>query len=326
MKEEEIRPAKIFDEYLSLAKEDTKKFFATVESENINCPACGSKGSKAFVKNGFTYDSCVNCSSLFVNPRPVESAFLKYYTESESSKFWASTFYKVTADARRDKIWKPRAKLVYDILDCYGASKFSIIDIGGGFGIFAEEMQILTGTTPLVIEPGPDLADVCRKKSIPVIENFLENVTKEDLPHNSKAFVSFELFEHLHNPSSFLEQLKILMNPGDLFIFSTLSGTGLDIAVLWSDSKSVSPPHHLNFLNPYSIRLLLDRLGFEILEITTPGKLDINILENNQGLIKNHFWKNFIARASDLEKEKMQSAIAETNCSSHMMVVCRHKI
>ena len=186
-------------------------------------------------------------------------------------------------------------------------------------------MQILTGTTPLVIEPGPDLADVCRKKSIPVIENFLENVKNEDLPHNSKAFVSFELFEHLHNPSSFLEQLKILMNPGDLFIFSTLSGTGLDIAVLWSDSKSVSPPHHLNFLNPYSIRLLLDRLGFEILEITTPGKLDINILENNQGLIKNHFWKNFIARASDLEKEKMQSAIAETNCSSHMMVVCRHK-
>ena len=113
------------------------------------------------------------------------------------------------------------------------------------------------------------------------------------------------------------------MNSGDLFIFTTLSGTGVDIQALWKDSKSVSPPHHLNFLNPYSMRLLMGSVGFEPLKITTPGKLDIDILSNNHSQIKDRFWRTFISYASNSEKERLQSFIAETGLSSHMMVCCR---
>ena len=79
------------------------------------------------------------------------------------------------------------------------------------------------------------------------------------------------------------------LQSGDLFIFTTLSGTGVDIQALWQDSKSVMPPHHLNFLNPISVDVLLARLGFESLSITTPGKLDIDILANNFNLSKTAF-------------------------------------
>ena len=323
MKEEEIRPVKIFDEYLRLAKEDTQRYFGAEEREYSDCPACKTKGSLAFEKHGFSYEVCPNCLSLFVNPRPVESAFIKYYPESPSSKYWASTFYKETSEARRVKLWKPKAKLICDTLGRHDASQYALIDIGGGFGLFAEEIRELTSKAPLVIEPGPHLADVCREKLIPVIEKFLEQVDIEDLPFGPKAFVSFELFEHLHNPAAFLERLKILMSPGDLFIFTTLSGTGVDIQVLWEESKSVTPPHHLNFLNPRSIELLMDRLGLEILEITTPGKLDIDILVNNHSLIKDRFWQTFITKATEAEKEQWQVMISESGWSSHMMVVCR---
>ena len=80
-----------------------------------------------------------------------------------------------------------------------------------------------------------------------VIEKFLEQVSLVDLPDGPKAFVSFELFEHLHSPTAFLEHLEGLMTGGDLFFFTTLSGVGVDIQALWADSKSISPPHHLNF-------------------------------------------------------------------------------
>ena len=133
-----------------------------------------------------------------------------------------------------------------------------------------------------MIEPNPHFASVCREKSLQVIDKFLEDIEKEDLPSGSKAFVSFELFEHLHSPGGFLNQLEKIMIPGDLFLFTTLSGTGVDIQVLWEESKSVVPPHHLNFLNPQSIEILLDRVGLEVVEVTTPGKLDMDILNNNQ--------------------------------------------
>ena len=37
-----------------------------------------------------------------------------------------------------------------------------------------------------------------------------------DLPKINKTFVSFELFEHLHDPKIFLEILNNLMNSGDI--------------------------------------------------------------------------------------------------------------
>ena len=77
-----------------------------------------------------------------------------------------------------------------------------------------------------------------------------------------------------------LNSLFEIMNNGDMLIFTTLSGMGLDIQLLKENSKSVSPPHHLNFLNPKSVSNMLTEVGFSVLEITTPGKLDIDIVRN----------------------------------------------
>jgi len=113
------------------------------------------------------------------------------------------------------------------------------------------------------------------------------------------------------------------MSSGDIFLFTTLSGTGVDIMVLWGNSKSVMPPHHLNFFNPQSILLLLDRCGFDTVKVTTPGKLDIDIIANNQVHVEDRFWKTFVQRAGESEKQSMQDSIAANGWSSHMMVVCR---
>jgi SAM-dependent methyltransferase len=321
-KEEEIRPAGIFDEYLSLARIDCSTYFSNDERVRLSCPACNQPGEFAFDKNGFVYEHCSNCYTLFVSPRPLASAFSRYYTESESAKYWATTFYKKTAEARREKIWKPKAELIKNILQSHQMFSNLLIDIGGGYGVFAEVMRELAGYSVTVIEPSNYLADVCKQKGFNVIEKFLEEIQSNELPTSQKTFVSFELFEHLHDPGYFLQVLFSLMAKGDFFIFTTLSSSGVDIQALWQDSKAVSPPHHLNFFNPYSIRLLLERHAFNVLEISTPGKLDIDILEKNRTQIKDRFWRMFVDQASVEQKEKMQEFIAEQGISSHMMVVC----
>lgn len=323
MKEEDIRPKKIFDEYLALAEKDAEIYFKDALMQIGLCPACEKKGRIAFEKHGFTYELCQNCKTLYVNPRPESIAFTKYYTESESSKFWATTFYKETAEARVEKLWRPKALLINQKLESYGLSKSSVIDIGGGYGLFADEMSRLSGLSVTVIEPSPFLASACIGRGLPVIQKFLEGVEEIDLPYGLKVFVSFELFEHLHDPAKFLTHLNKIMSGGDYFIFTTLSGAGLDIQVLWEHSKSVMPPHHLNFFNPASIKLLLERIGFNCLEISTPGKLDIDILQNNQDLITDRFWKSFIETSTAQERSEWQDIIVKSDRSSHMMVICQ---
>ena len=113
------------------------------------------------------------------------------------------------------------------------------------------------------------------------------------------------------------------MNPNDLFVFTTLSSCGLDIQVLWEKSQSVSPPHHLNFFNPSSVKVFLENLGFLCIDITTPGKLDIDILANNKNNIKNRFWKTFIETTNEVQREMWQNTIRQSGMSSHMMIVCK---
>lgn len=323
MKEAEIRPQSIFDEYLRLARKDTVDYFSGVEKLPFPCPACGGDGEPAFAKNGFDYASCPGCRTLYVSPRPREEAFTRYYTESPSSKYWATTFYKETADARREKIWKPKASLIAELLAPHGLTDRHVLDIGGGYGIFAEEMKTHGPKSVVIIEPAPHLAKICREKGFGVIQKFLEQVVPADLPDGKKAFVSFELFEHLYSPKEFLVRLFSLMQPGDLFIFTTLSGLGVDIQVLWEKSKSVSPPHHLNFFNPESAELLLKRVGFEVLRRDTPGKLDLDIMANSVGDVEDRFWKNFLALADEATKARWQALISETGWSSHMMIAAR---
>lgn len=323
MNEEEIRPEKLFDELLRLNREDIVKYFDKSQYTKINCPACDKKGVFSFNKDGFNFDECSTCKTLYVSPRPDQESFNQYYTDSQSSKFWATTFYKATQENRRELLWKPKAKQIHDKIKKYLPKSELILDIGGGYGVFMEEFLKLTSINHLIIEPSKYLSEVCRNKNLNVLEKFLEDITPNELEVSVKTFVSFELFEHLHDPKLFLETLYNLMNKNDVFIFTTLSGMGVDIQALWEDSKSIAPPMHLNFFNPKSVEILLNKIGFEALDITTPGKLDIDIMKNNKHQIKDKFWKNFIEYSTVKEKDDMQNMISDNNLSSHMMIVCR---
>lgn len=317
--EEDIRPKKIFDKYLELAQED-KLFFEDSKRETINCPACGTVGKKTFSKHGFDYDECPNCKTIFVNPRPKAEEFFKYYRESKSSKYFAETFYKETASARRELLWKPKAELVNEILYNYLRNCKLIIDIGGGHGIFDEEFKKISNIPIKIIEPGPMAAEILREKGFDVIQSFLEEIPHDYFMCDAKAFVSFELFEHLHSCESFLNSIHKMMVADDLLIFTTLSGTGLDIQGLRENSNSISL-QHLNFFNPISVAVLGSKLGFKIKSISTPGKLDIDILLKNRDLIKNEKINSLLTKIEDENMCDWQEFIANNYLSSHMLVI-----
>ena len=322
MKEKDIRPRKIFDKFLHLTSLDIQKYFSKSKVK-INCVACGKKGKFSFKKEGFSYYECQKCKTLFVNPRPKKDSFENFYKRSSSIKFLSTNLYKKTERARKEKIFKPRAKMIFKILKKNKNKNYNCVDIGGGVGIFAKEISKLMKSEAIVIEPSPFLAKECKKKKLIVVQKFLEKVKKADLPIKRKVFTCFELIEHLHNPSKFIKNLAKLMSKKDLFIFTTLSGTGTDILALWNNSKAIIPPHHINFFNPKSIVIFLKKNKFKILNISTPGKLDINILENEKKRIKDRFWKTFVYLAGKTDKLKMQKLITDINFSSHMMLVCQ---
>ena len=74
--EQDIRPEKIFNEYLALTELDTITYFDKAENVDIDCPACGGNEGKDWVKKSlFLYKKCPSCHTIYVSPRPVVESF-----------------------------------------------------------------------------------------------------------------------------------------------------------------------------------------------------------------------------------------------------------
>ena len=67
----------------------------------------------------------------------------------------------------------------------------------------------------------------------------------------------------------------------------------------------------------------MEKTGFQCTNIKTPGKLDIDILNNNLQHVKDRFWKTFLKNSSENLKKEWQKNISESDLSSHVMVVCK---
>lgn len=329
MKEKDIRPKELFDAYLKTVAEDIASFFGDRSGFlAVDCPACGTNdAADAFVKDGFRYVECRACRTLYVSPRPSQETLDRFYRTSKSSRFWVERFYKETEDARREKIFRPRAREVVAAARGHSPKKdLTVVDVGAGYGTFLEELRA-TGAFREVwgLEPSTALADVCEKKGFPVLRATAEEART---PRRFDVATSFELYEHLFSPHVFLQAVHGLLAPGGLLYLTTLSGQGFDTLLLGPASKAISPPHHINFINPASLARGLERAGFEVLEIKTPGRLDVDIVLNRfkeTAVNVDAFTRKILFDSGAEVQARFQTFLQENRLSSHIQAVARRR-
>lgn len=326
MKEQDIRPTDIFEEYLRLSASDATICFSDVDKEHICCPACGSVDRTfEFIKFGFEYSTCDQCMSLYQTPRPLMAAFEQFYNNSISSKYWAETFFPAVAESRRERIFKPRVNKLVELCEDKCLLPNTVLDVGAGYGIFLEEWKALyPHARTIAIEPSKHLSKVCRDKGLEVVENIAEKVIGYD--NIADLVICFEVLEHVYDPLSFIKTLSAFVKPGGYLMVSTLGVDGFDIQTLWEKSNSVSPPHHINFLSVEGFYQLFERAGLRNIDVITPGVLDVDIVRNAYNkdpsvLSQNRFFTKIIE--NDSLSESFQKYLINENLSSHTWVMAK---
>jgi 2-polyprenyl-3-methyl-5-hydroxy-6-metoxy-1,4-benzoquinol methylase len=324
MKEQDIRPQDLLERYVELSAKDASKYFNDNDRRNMPCVACGVKDvTHQFNKYGFDFSECSNCKTLFQTPRPSIESFEQFYRDSESSNYWAEVFFPAVAEIRRDKLVKPKVKDLSLLCLNIGLEVNKIIDVGAGYGVFLDEWRKLYPSSELVaVEPSTPLAEECRKKNINVIESMAEQVS--GLDDFADLVVCFEVLEHVYDPLDFIFTLKRMARKGGYIFISTLCIDGFDLQLLWDKSSQISPPHHINFISVKGFELLFKRAGLIDIQVLTPGKLDVDIVQNqikkNPDLISNDAFLQKILNAKDKSKE-FQNFLANNQLSSHAWVI-----
>ena len=328
MKESDIRPPALFEQYLALLREDVTRHFADRSRfVEVACVGCGAKSHEpGLEKLGFRYVRCLDCGSLYLSPRPDSVALGDYQSASEAVKFWATHFFKETAEARREKLFRPRAELVAGLArEGGGGRPRTFVDVGAGYGIFLEEVaRLRLFATVLGVEPAPDLAAICRGKGFPIVEKPVESIERGEIA--ADVVTAFEVLEHVADPLAFLAALGRLVTRDGIVVFTTLTVSGFDIQVLWEHSNAVSPPQHINLLSVEGMRRLVERAGLALLELTTPGTLDVDIVANaldaDPELPVPRFVQSLLGRGP-AAREEFQALLQRHHLSSHVRVVAR---
>lgn len=323
MKENEIRSRTTLNTYLDMVRQDAINMFQHRPLQVVPCPACLSSDFLPEIdKWVFEYVRCRDCGTVYVNPRPEFADLMEFYRASPSAKYWVNEFFMPMSEARREKIFRPRAQELDDELPELATA--TIGDIGAGFGLFAEELaKVWPKAKIFAIEPEPEMVAICREKGVKVLPSAMEEV--EGWDESFDLLTAFELFEHLHQPELLFNKARSLLRPGGYLLITTLNFQGFDLQILGAESKMILPPAHLNFFNPYSVKLLLERTGFELVSLTTPGKLDVNIVENAVRE-ENFSLDGFLRHLLDLPPEAkagFQKWLVDNNQSSHMRILAR---
>lgn len=325
--EKDIRPSDLLEKQKTFILKDIGYLLSYyVDFTLVNCPSCDKNNFiTKYNKMGFRYVECNICQTIYTNPRPTTKILQDFYENSENYEYWNSHIFPASEEVRKKRIFIPRVDKIISLCNKYNIKTDSIIEVGSGFGTFCEEVinrKIFNNV--IGIEPTKHLAETCRKKGIKIIENInLEDKDKFDV------LVSFEVIEHLYSPKLFIEKCKTMLKSNGLIVVTCPNGQGFDVLTLGEKSDTIDH-EHLNYFNPKSLKLLFEECDFNVLEISTPGVLDTDIVRNaildkKYDISKQPFLKKILLDEYDLNKESFQKYLIENNLSSNMWIVAQNK-
>ncbi|MEO0036586.1 MAG: hypothetical protein RLZZ501_2609 [Pseudomonadota bacterium] len=330
MREADIRPAALHDEYLRLSTADVATLFPDTRGFVARpCPGCGARGVPAFAKGVFSLVRCPDCGTLWVDPAPPPERLAAFYRDSASQRYWGEVFFPAVAEARRELIFRPRVERIAALLAGRGLNPGAVVDVGAGTGIFLEEARAAGWAGPLrAVEPTAGLAATCRSKGFATFEGLADQAAADPAwAGQADLVVSFEVIEHLVSAEGFLRDLATLARPGGLILVTGLCGTGFDILTLGARSKAVAPPHHLTFLSQAGVEALLPRCGLDLLDFLTPGRIDLDIVRNTLAaagaVADDPFLRHLLGHAPAETQAAFQAFLADNRLSSHMWLLAR---
>lgn len=235
------------------------------------CPVCTNRSLRvlepasdfqAFITSGeeFTFhmglSACGSCGFIFLNPRATQAELTRYYG----------------LQARKPRSFENLDKPYADLLDFQTAfirkrwnpqGRQHILDVGSAEGFFLKRLSAECSEPPQLegVEPGSLYAAAARALMPDAIMH--EQVLEEtDLPHQAYDLVTLRhVLEHLVDPVHALSIIQRLLKPTGLL--------HIEVPDVTEIPASLSPfihHEHMNSFTPETLRLAIERAGFEILE------------------------------------------------------------
>lgn len=222
------------------------------------CYYCGSEQHTFYAEeNGFLLVKCAGCGLLFVKNRPNPAEILEAHRQG---KHGGVNEIDVTGKFYPQKI-PQYLKILEDLMGGDLGAKKTWLDIGCGHGEFMVAVQkyssgkiVVTGTEPNIYKQ-----ESARERGLNV--GYFEI---ESHPEQYDVISLLNIYSHLPDPPEFIQSVKKLLRPRGEIILQTG-----DTAEFKAEDhyRPFYLPDHLSFASESIVVGILERVGFEILNI-----------------------------------------------------------
>ena len=292
--EQEVKPREKLVRFREMLEGEVRdKISNGADLKACPCPACHSEQSRpAFDKFRLTYLRCRSCSTLYVSPRPSDKVLIDFYRHSDAWTFWREHILPETRDTRRNKIFYPRARWLLDVCDEYRPEAVRGAIAGYHSDLLIDELfKLEPGLFHLmVVNPIADLEFSAKEqKRVTIVQADSYEIQGDE---SLDIILAFDLLDRCADIDFFLDSAYKSLKPGGLLVAGTIL-TGFDVLVLWDRSENIYPPDRLNLFSTEGLTHMTRRYGFEMLELSTPGRFDVESVQRAVRSFPESQWPRF---------------------------------
>lgn len=263
-----LSSVKPFDELLSYRQRcvsDTRRAGQGRIRRREISPVSGGTLEPFGAVEGCVYLRCPESGSLFLRDLPGPEDWARLLSDVSRHRHSPETFHAGIAKTRVEHVYSPKLEWIRSTLRMQHLASPHVMEVV---------------TPPSEFTP---LLDACEAigRVTTVDEMELAMSRADDAPGRVEAATLFESLDRVDDPARLLRAVVERLVPGGLLFVTSLVSSGFDVAVLGVKNMYLYPPDRTNCFSLRGLERLLSDAGLTLLEVSTPGVLDVEIVQTH---------------------------------------------
>lgn len=320
----DLNQSAVYGDYLKLLESDIAHLLTgKIALSEMACPGCGQSNAKtAYQRLGLSFKICESCLSHYVSPRPDEKGLSAFYEQSKAAQYWRAQVVK--DEAHFHHIYEPRVNWIRSCVDEFISAPNVWMDVQSKYPVLislVQKEQIfkqMVAVDQFLFEQAKYLPKEIALKDRAAVKQ-----------GRASVITAFEVIERASDLNALFSFAAKTCEPGGLFLATTASSSGFEYQVLREHATNINPINRMNLLSIEAIEKRFLQAGFEIIELSTPGRLDAEIvkkaMDQNPKLPIDPFWKYFFQKRFGAAIPSLQEFLQLNRLSSHVRIAARKK-
>lgn len=303
-----VKPLEGLLRYRTYCLEETKKALRTERRRRKTSPIDATTLLEPWGEiEGLEYLRCPKTGSLFLADLPSHELLKELLTKISQHRQSSKTFHADIETSRLETVYGPKREWIEDTVRLQGFKKSVALEV----------------STP------PSEWTIFLKKS----EVFREVLVAEEMnlahgkgSENETADIAIllESLDRVDAPEILLEEVSKSLKKAGLLFVTALVSSGFDMTVLGSQNAYLYPPDRVNCFSLDGLKKLIRNAGFRLIEVSTPGVLDVEIvkahLRQNSSIELSHFERQILSGSPE-SQSAFQGFLQQSGFSSFARVV-----